>query len=158
MRAAWWIARPTYSSPMWMPIRTLSAMSSGHVASPRRSWPSAAASSASSGFEKAANSESPSEPSSRPPNCSNAVVRRLLWSRSTVRYRAVLLDHRSLLTTAFEQFGGRLLGSEGDSLFAAFSNPEDALLAAAEGQLLLGEATWPDDIALKVRMGIHIGA
>ncbi len=74
-----------------------------------------------------------------------------------VRYRAVLLDHRSLLTTAFEQFGGRLLGSEGDSLFAAFSNPEDALLAAAEGQLLLGEATWPDDIALKVRMGIHIG-
>src|SRR6266511_2731227 len=74
-----------------------------------------------------------------------------------VRYRAVLLDHRSLLTTAFEQFGGRLLGSEGDSLFAAFSNPEDALLAAAECQLLLGEATWPDDIALKVRMGIHIG-
>jgi predicted ATPase/class 3 adenylate cyclase len=74
-----------------------------------------------------------------------------------VRYRTVLLDHRSLLRTVFERFGGRMLGSEGDSLFAAFPNPKDALLAAAEGQLLLGEATWPDGIAVKVRMGIHIG-
>ena len=53
-----------------------------------------------------------------------------------VRYRTVLLDHRSLLRTAFERFGGRMLGSEGDSLFAAFPNPKDALLAAAEGQLV----------------------
>jgi predicted ATPase/class 3 adenylate cyclase len=74
-----------------------------------------------------------------------------------VRYRTVLLAHRSLLKTAFERFGGRLLGSEGDSLFAAFPNPNDALLASAEGQLLLRDATWPDSMALKVRMGIHIG-
>ena len=74
-----------------------------------------------------------------------------------VRYRALLLDHRRLLTTAFERFGGRLLGSEGDSLFAVFPTPGDALLAATEGQLLLGEQQWPDGIALKVRMGIHIG-
>ena len=73
------------------------------------------------------------------------------------RYRTLLLDHRSLLKTVFERFGGRLLGSEGDSLFAAFARPEDALLAAAEGQLVLGDATWPDGVALKVRMGIHIG-
>src|SRR6266511_2156290 len=74
-----------------------------------------------------------------------------------VRYRTLLLDHRSLLKTAFERFGGRLLGSEGDSLFAVFPNPKDALLAAAEGQLSLNEAKWPDGIALKVRMGIHVG-
>jgi predicted ATPase/class 3 adenylate cyclase len=73
------------------------------------------------------------------------------------RYRTLLLDHRSLLTTAFERFGGRLLGSEGDSLFAVFPTPKDALLAATEGQILLGDATWPDGIAVKVRMGIHIG-
>ncbi len=73
------------------------------------------------------------------------------------RYRTLLLDHRSLLTTAFERFGGRLLGSEGDSLFAVFPTPKDALLAAAEGQLLLEDATWPDGIAVKVRMGIHFG-
>ena len=74
-----------------------------------------------------------------------------------VRYRTLLLDHRSLLKTAFERFGGRLLGSEGDSLFAIFPNPKDALLAAAEGQLSLNEAKWPDGIALKVRMGVHVG-
>jgi predicted ATPase/class 3 adenylate cyclase len=74
-----------------------------------------------------------------------------------VRYRTVLLDHRGLLQTAFERFGGRLLGSEGDSLFAAFPSPTNALLAAAEGQLRLGAASWPDGIALKVRMGIHVG-
>ncbi len=74
-----------------------------------------------------------------------------------VRYRTLLLDHRSLLKTAFERFAGRLLGSEGDSLFAVFPNPKDALLAAAEGQLLLNEAKWPDGITLKVRMGIHVG-
>lgn len=73
------------------------------------------------------------------------------------RYRNLLLDHRSLLKTAFERHGGRLLGSEGDSLFAVFTTPKDALFAASEGQLLLGEAKWPDGIALKVRMGIHIG-
>jgi predicted ATPase/class 3 adenylate cyclase len=73
------------------------------------------------------------------------------------RYRALLVDHRGLLTAAFERFGGRLLGSEGDSLFAVFPTPSDALLAAAEGQLLLESATWPDGIAVKVRMGIHIG-
>jgi predicted ATPase/class 3 adenylate cyclase len=74
-----------------------------------------------------------------------------------VRYRGLLMDHRSLLKTTFERFGGWLLGSEGDSLFAVFPTPEDALLAAAEGQLVLGEAKWPDGIALKVRMGIHVG-
>jgi predicted ATPase/class 3 adenylate cyclase len=73
------------------------------------------------------------------------------------RYRTLLLDHRSLLKTAFERFAGRLLGSEGDSLFAVFPTPKDALLAAAEAQLALSEAEWPDGIALKVRMGIHIG-
>jgi predicted ATPase/class 3 adenylate cyclase len=73
------------------------------------------------------------------------------------RYRTLLLDHRSLLTTGFERFGGRLLGAEGDSLFAVFPTPKDALLAAAEGQLLLHDATWPDGIAVKVRMGIHTG-
>jgi predicted ATPase/class 3 adenylate cyclase len=74
-----------------------------------------------------------------------------------VRYRALLIDHRSLLKTTFERFGGRLLGSEGDSLFTVFPTPEYALLAATEGQLVLGEAKWPDGIALKVRMGIHVG-
>ncbi|HEU4356681.1 MAG TPA: adenylate/guanylate cyclase domain-containing protein [Actinomycetota bacterium] len=74
-----------------------------------------------------------------------------------VRYRAMLLDHRRLLKATFERYGGRLLGSEGDSLFTVFPTPEDALLAAAEGQFVLGETKWPDGIALKVRMGIHIG-
>jgi len=74
-----------------------------------------------------------------------------------VRYRTLLLDHRGLLTTAFERFGGRLLGSEGDSLFAVFPTPKDALLAAVEGQLLLEDEKWPDGIAVKVRMGIHLG-
>jgi predicted ATPase/class 3 adenylate cyclase len=74
-----------------------------------------------------------------------------------VRYRTMLLDHRSLLETSFERFGGRLIGSEGDSLFAIFPDPKNALRAAAQGQLSLSEAKWPDGIALKVRMGIHVG-
>jgi predicted ATPase/class 3 adenylate cyclase len=73
------------------------------------------------------------------------------------RYRTLLVDHRRILKTAFERFGGRLLGSQGDSLFAVFPNARDALLAAAEGQLSLNEAEWPDGIALRVRMGIHFG-
>jgi predicted ATPase/class 3 adenylate cyclase len=73
------------------------------------------------------------------------------------RYRALLLDHRRLLTTAFNGFGGRLVASEGDSLFAVFPTPRDALLAAAEGQLVLADTHWPDGIAVKVRMGIHVG-
>ncbi|MDQ3937963.1 MAG: adenylate/guanylate cyclase domain-containing protein, partial [Chloroflexota bacterium] len=54
--------------------------------------------------------------------------------------------------------GGRVFGSEGDALFASFSNASSAILAAAEAQRALDRHSWPADADVRVRMGIHSGS
>jgi YVTN family beta-propeller protein len=73
------------------------------------------------------------------------------------RYPAVLADHQRLLRAAFASHGGYEVDTQGDSFFVAFSSAREALLAAVEGQLALGSHSWPDEVAIKVRMGLHTG-
>jgi WD40 repeat protein/class 3 adenylate cyclase/energy-coupling factor transporter ATP-binding protein EcfA2 len=73
------------------------------------------------------------------------------------RYAQALMDHRRLLRAAFARHGGVEVDTQGDSFFVAFGQP-DAGLAAAEGaQRALAGHAWPDDTALRVRMGLHTG-
>ncbi len=80
-----------------------------------------------------------------------------LLNRLGASYTEVLTIHRRVLRTAFETFGGRELGTEGDSFFVAFESASDAVAAAVEGQLGLQESSWPAGVALRVRMGLHTG-
>jgi len=72
-------------------------------------------------------------------------------------YPALLSQHHRLLRAAVEGAGGVAMGSEGDSLFAAFGSTSGALAAAVEAQRALAAQEWPGNSTVRVRMGLHTG-
>lgn len=72
-------------------------------------------------------------------------------------YGEVLGEHQRLLREAFEQAGGTEIDSQGDSFFFSFRKARDAVQAAVAGQRSLEAHTWPDEVQVRVRMGIHTG-
>ena len=82
---------------------------------------------------------------------------RLLDRLGTERYEEVLQLHRRLLREAFARHDGYEVGTEGDAFFVAFASAPGAVAAAGEGQQALAAAKWPEDVALRVRMGVHTG-
>jgi len=73
------------------------------------------------------------------------------------RYAEVLKTHNQLLTDTIAKHNGGVLGTEGDAVFASFPRARDALAAAVEGQRLLAGHAWPDNISVRIRMGVHTG-
>jgi len=73
------------------------------------------------------------------------------------RYGAVLAEHRALLRKAFADHGGVEVDTQGDSFFVAFAGARDAVAAAADAQRALAEHSWPNELAVRVRMGVHTG-
>ncbi len=80
---------------------------------------------------------------------------RLLERLGPERYGEALDLHLTLLRDAFVRHDGYEVDCEGDAFFVAFATAAGAVEAAAEGQQALENATWPDDGAIRVRMGIH---
>ena len=68
---------------------------------------------------------------------------------------AVLADHQRLLRDAFSRHGGHEIDTQGDAFFYAFPSAADALRGAIEGQQALDGHAWPEDGAIRVRMGVH---
>jgi YVTN family beta-propeller protein len=73
------------------------------------------------------------------------------------RYHDVLVEHQRLLRAAFEEAGGREVDTQGDAFFVAFQKARDALTAAVAAQRALAAQAWPDDVAVRVRMGLDTG-
>jgi predicted ATPase/class 3 adenylate cyclase len=69
-------------------------------------------------------------------------------------WEEVLDRHRSIVREAFRRRGGREVGTEGDSFFAVFRDPADAVAVAIEVQRGLAKAAGP---AVRVRIGLHAG-
>src|SRR5207237_9788294 len=59
---------------------------------------------------------------------------RLLMALGEERYASVLAEHRALVRRALAAHDGHEVDTEGDSFFAAFASPADAVAAAAEVQ------------------------
>ena len=72
-------------------------------------------------------------------------------------YATVLADHHRLLRDAFAAMGGTEIDSAGDGLYVAFPSARNALLATVTAQRKLAEHTWPHDVTVAVRMGLHTG-
>ncbi len=72
-------------------------------------------------------------------------------------YPDLLSEHHRLLRKAVETEGGVAVGSEGDSLFAAFGSAPAAVAAAVGAQRALAEGHWPEGATVRVRMGLHTG-
>ena len=81
----------------------------------------------------------------------------LLWSRHPDEMRAALERHDVIVRTSLERAHGYVFTTAGDSFAAAFRRPLDAVRAAIGIQRELGEATWPFDGGLRVRIGLHLG-
>ncbi len=80
-----------------------------------------------------------------------------LLQRLGDRYAAVLDTHRRILRDAIATHRGREFGTQGDAMFAVFSEPADAVWAALSGQRGLARHPWPPGFSVRVRMGIHTG-
>jgi class 3 adenylate cyclase len=73
------------------------------------------------------------------------------------RYQELLLDVRQVQRAATEAAGGRVVEERADEFFAAFECPQSALEAAMAAQRELAVRRWHDDLAVRIRIGIHAG-
>jgi predicted ATPase/class 3 adenylate cyclase len=80
-----------------------------------------------------------------------------MLSRAGERYADLASAHAHLLTSAFERNSGQVVDTQGDSFFAAFASATHALQAAVDAQRALAAHDWPDEMELRVRMGVHTG-
>jgi class 3 adenylate cyclase len=72
-------------------------------------------------------------------------------------YRTVLDRHSSILHAAIFGHHGRVIDTQGDSVFAAFAHPGEAVAAALDAQRALAATDWPHGQPVLVRMGVHTG-
>jgi class 3 adenylate cyclase len=83
---------------------------------------------------------------------STAVLRRLGDG-----YGPVLNDVRGLVRTAVLRASGREIDARADEFFAVFDRAGAAIEAAVAIERALGAHAWPDDLDVRVRVGIHSG-
>ena len=82
---------------------------------------------------------------------------RLERSAGSAAWATLVARHDDLLRAAIEGRGGVVVKTEGDAFFAAFDTPTSAVAAAVDAQRAIAAETWPDDLAIHVRMGVHLG-
>jgi class 3 adenylate cyclase/tetratricopeptide (TPR) repeat protein len=73
-------------------------------------------------------------------------------------YAEVLGEHQRILRLTWAGHGGTEVDTQGDSFFVAFPTAPAAVAAAAAATRVLAEHAWPEDTALRVRMGLHTGS
>jgi len=72
-------------------------------------------------------------------------------------YAKVLADQRRILRAIFAKWHGREVDTQGDSFFVSFPRATEAVAAAVEIQRSLADHSWPQDVQVRVRMGLHTG-
>jgi class 3 adenylate cyclase len=72
-------------------------------------------------------------------------------------YSDVLAECRGLMRAAFHHHHGHEVDTKGDAYFVTFARATDAVMAAVAVQRSLASHSWPDGVAVRVRMGLHTG-
>ena len=80
-----------------------------------------------------------------------------LLQRVGETYRELLERERRLVRAACDAHGGVEIGTEGDSHFVVFPSAPEAVGATVDAQRALADEPWPEDAAVRVRMGLHTG-
>ena len=73
------------------------------------------------------------------------------------RFAPLLGEQQRLVRHVFDAHDGAEVSTEGDSFFAVFRSPRDAVAAAAEIQRALAAHAWPPGGEFRVRIGLHLG-
>ena len=81
----------------------------------------------------------------------------LLLRRLEDRYASVLRDVRGVIRDAGRRCGGRLVDAHGDESLTVFERTASAVEAAIDVQLEMGTRTWPDELEVRMRAGVHGG-
>jgi class 3 adenylate cyclase len=69
----------------------------------------------------------------------------------------LLERHRQVLRAAVEAEAGTVVDCQGDSMFAVFRSAAAGVRAASDAQRRLAAERWPDGVAVRVRIGVHVG-
>jgi predicted ATPase/class 3 adenylate cyclase len=82
-----------------------------------------------------------------------------LWERHEATMRQVAARHDALLDAIIIQHRGRRVKErgEGDSIFATFPDPADAVAAALAINRAVHAEPWPAETPIRVRMSLHTG-
>src|SRR6266699_6742599 len=80
-----------------------------------------------------------------------------LLQRVGERYADVLEACRHLLRTAFHQYHGHEIDTQGDAFFVAFARTTDAVSAVVAAQRALARHAWSEGVTVRERMGLHTG-
>ena len=72
-------------------------------------------------------------------------------------YRAVLTTHRRIVRETFVARDGIEIDTQGDAFFFVFPRARDAVTAAVEATRAHAAETWPGEVDVRVRMGLHTG-
>jgi predicted ATPase/class 3 adenylate cyclase/Tfp pilus assembly protein PilF len=73
------------------------------------------------------------------------------------RYADLLAECRHLLRSAFHQWQGHEVDTQGDAFFVVFARASDAVSAAVAAQRALSNHAWPEGVTVRVRMSLHTG-
>ena len=73
------------------------------------------------------------------------------------RYASVLVRVPPDPACSFRQWNGYEVDTQGDAFFVAFARATDAISAAVAAQRALASHTFPEGVAVQVRVGLHTG-
>src|SRR5215216_4102874 len=80
-----------------------------------------------------------------------------LLARLGDRYAALLADVRRVVGGALRRAGGHEVSARGDDVFAVFERAPAALEAALAIQRATRAGSWPENIDVRLRIGLHRG-
>ena len=72
-------------------------------------------------------------------------------------YGDLLTAHRRIMRETFSARDGIEIDTQGDAFFYVFPRARDAIGAAVDAQRAHASATWPHEVTVRVRMGLHTG-
>jgi DNA-binding NarL/FixJ family response regulator/class 3 adenylate cyclase len=80
-----------------------------------------------------------------------------LQQNDRLDYPAIIRGVRAILRTAVTTAHGQVVDAVGDELLAVFTEAGSAVQAALGAQRGMRDATWPEDLDVRVRIGVHTG-
>jgi predicted ATPase/class 3 adenylate cyclase len=80
-----------------------------------------------------------------------------LWEEHRDAMEGALARHDEIVRAAVVDHHGHVVKTTGDGFHCAFATAHDCLRAAALAQATLESTAWPDEVRVRVRMGVHTG-